>query len=370
MPTSHTELASESAGKSYGHYGHAPGHQYHDVDVVISAKGERFRVHVVESGSRKAVMRSMAAAKSSAGASPFPPPCDSPARLSPSACVAKIWRLREPCGGCRRGGHRGGHRVIRQLVAGPVRAFTVALCFLRDRGLYFCTRFACAVASKFPPHGIIYPADACFWGIMPAIASRRSLRVRSEFRIPARRKRWQKRESQGGKNLARSLRKRFGASKSQDCRRKSPSTTAGQGRPQGGEKSAGGRGWWLIVAAAVADPLAANTPATAANTPPGILADLKRFSKSRVHSNGTSCIPPWPRSMRPAKNMRLSLSHSPGARTVSPLWTCVSARFPALSASSCSSCRGWSAARSRCDSPRSVGACQSCKCHTGHCRRR
>lgn len=45
-PKSHEELASESAGKAYGH---VPGHQYRDVDVVVSRKGEKFRVHVVES---------------------------------------------------------------------------------------------------------------------------------------------------------------------------------------------------------------------------------------------------------------------------------------------------------------------------------
>jgi hypothetical protein len=45
-PKSHEELASESAGKLYGH---VPGHQYHDVDVVVSRKGDKYRVHVVES---------------------------------------------------------------------------------------------------------------------------------------------------------------------------------------------------------------------------------------------------------------------------------------------------------------------------------
>jgi hypothetical protein len=45
-PKSHTELASESTGVTYGH---VPGHQYHDVDVVVSRRGEKFRVHVVES---------------------------------------------------------------------------------------------------------------------------------------------------------------------------------------------------------------------------------------------------------------------------------------------------------------------------------
>lgn len=45
-PTSHEELASESAGKAYGHF---PGHQYHDCDVVVSRRGEKYRVHVVES---------------------------------------------------------------------------------------------------------------------------------------------------------------------------------------------------------------------------------------------------------------------------------------------------------------------------------
>ena len=45
-PKTHEELASVSVGKEYGH---VPGHQYHDVDVVISRMGDRYRVHVVES---------------------------------------------------------------------------------------------------------------------------------------------------------------------------------------------------------------------------------------------------------------------------------------------------------------------------------
>lgn len=45
-PKSHKELASESVGVAYGH---VPGHQYHDVDVVISRKGDNFRCHVCES---------------------------------------------------------------------------------------------------------------------------------------------------------------------------------------------------------------------------------------------------------------------------------------------------------------------------------
>lgn len=46
-PTSHQELASKSARKAYGH---VPGHQYHDVDVVISRKADdSVRVHVCES---------------------------------------------------------------------------------------------------------------------------------------------------------------------------------------------------------------------------------------------------------------------------------------------------------------------------------
>ena len=49
-PTSHEELASESVGVPYGH---VPGHQYHDVDVVISVRnkvaGGGYRVHIVES---------------------------------------------------------------------------------------------------------------------------------------------------------------------------------------------------------------------------------------------------------------------------------------------------------------------------------
>lgn len=45
-PKSHEELANESAGNAYGH---VPGHQYRDCDVVVSRKGDKFRVHVVES---------------------------------------------------------------------------------------------------------------------------------------------------------------------------------------------------------------------------------------------------------------------------------------------------------------------------------
>lgn len=45
-PKSHTELASESAGAEYGH---VPGHQYHDVDVVVSERNGTYRVHVCES---------------------------------------------------------------------------------------------------------------------------------------------------------------------------------------------------------------------------------------------------------------------------------------------------------------------------------
>ena len=45
-PKSHVELASEYAGRPYGH---VPGHQWHDVDVVISERDGRFRCHVVES---------------------------------------------------------------------------------------------------------------------------------------------------------------------------------------------------------------------------------------------------------------------------------------------------------------------------------
>lgn len=45
-PKSHTELASESAGKAYGH---VPGQQYHDVDVVVSTRSDKFRVHICES---------------------------------------------------------------------------------------------------------------------------------------------------------------------------------------------------------------------------------------------------------------------------------------------------------------------------------
>jgi hypothetical protein len=45
-PDTHEQLAYESAGVAYGH---VPGHNYHDVDVAVSRKGDKFRVHVVES---------------------------------------------------------------------------------------------------------------------------------------------------------------------------------------------------------------------------------------------------------------------------------------------------------------------------------
>jgi len=45
-PKSHTELASTSVGIPYGH---VPGHHYHDVNVVISKRGGKYRVHVCES---------------------------------------------------------------------------------------------------------------------------------------------------------------------------------------------------------------------------------------------------------------------------------------------------------------------------------
>lgn len=45
-PTTHEELAKTRAGKPYGH---VPGHQYHDVEVVVSRRGGKYRCHVVES---------------------------------------------------------------------------------------------------------------------------------------------------------------------------------------------------------------------------------------------------------------------------------------------------------------------------------
>lgn len=45
-PKSHTELAKACHGKEWGH---VPGHAYHDVEVMITRRGETFRVHVVES---------------------------------------------------------------------------------------------------------------------------------------------------------------------------------------------------------------------------------------------------------------------------------------------------------------------------------
>lgn len=46
-PKTHTVLGQASNGNAYGHI---PGHQYHDVDVVVSCKaGGKVRVHVCES---------------------------------------------------------------------------------------------------------------------------------------------------------------------------------------------------------------------------------------------------------------------------------------------------------------------------------
>lgn len=45
-PKSHNELASEYAGTAYGH---VPGHQYSDVDVVVSERNGKYRCHVVQS---------------------------------------------------------------------------------------------------------------------------------------------------------------------------------------------------------------------------------------------------------------------------------------------------------------------------------
>lgn len=45
-PKSHEELGKASSGRAYGH---VPGHQYHDVDVVISRRGDLYRCHIVES---------------------------------------------------------------------------------------------------------------------------------------------------------------------------------------------------------------------------------------------------------------------------------------------------------------------------------
>lgn len=43
-PQSHEKLSTASTGGD-----HVPGHQYRDVDVVVSRRGDRYRVHVVES---------------------------------------------------------------------------------------------------------------------------------------------------------------------------------------------------------------------------------------------------------------------------------------------------------------------------------
>lgn len=46
LPRSHTRLAETTVGAPYGH---VPGHQYHDVDVLISrSAGGTIRVQIVE----------------------------------------------------------------------------------------------------------------------------------------------------------------------------------------------------------------------------------------------------------------------------------------------------------------------------------
>ena len=45
LPKGHEEIGSAEAGKEYGH---VPGHQYHDVRVVISRRGSFFRCLVRE----------------------------------------------------------------------------------------------------------------------------------------------------------------------------------------------------------------------------------------------------------------------------------------------------------------------------------
>lgn len=44
-PKTHDQLAETCAGNEYGH---VPGHQYHDVEVLISRHGDVYRCHVVE----------------------------------------------------------------------------------------------------------------------------------------------------------------------------------------------------------------------------------------------------------------------------------------------------------------------------------
>lgn len=44
-PKSHRELARASAGKEYGH---VPGHRYHDVDAIVTRRGDKFRCQLVE----------------------------------------------------------------------------------------------------------------------------------------------------------------------------------------------------------------------------------------------------------------------------------------------------------------------------------
>lgn len=44
-PKSHEVLGTATAGNAYGH---VPGHQYHDVDVIVSRRGDLYRCEAVE----------------------------------------------------------------------------------------------------------------------------------------------------------------------------------------------------------------------------------------------------------------------------------------------------------------------------------
>jgi hypothetical protein len=45
MPKGHKELASVTVGNEYGH---VPGHRFHDVEVLVSKRGETVRVAVAQ----------------------------------------------------------------------------------------------------------------------------------------------------------------------------------------------------------------------------------------------------------------------------------------------------------------------------------
>lgn len=75
-PKSHVLLGESASGKEFGH---VAGHQYHDVDAVISRRNGRYRCHIVETwgsaqgydeehGRREAIGRGDSIAQAARGA--------------------------------------------------------------------------------------------------------------------------------------------------------------------------------------------------------------------------------------------------------------------------------------------------------------